>query len=258
MKAVILCGGQGTRFREVTYDRPKPMIEIGGRPILWHVMQIFSYHDVKDFLLCLGYRGDVIKQYFLNYRYTTSDFTVSLKDHETKFLDGQTDDWQVTLLDTGASTMTGGRISRALPSVGDETFFVTYGDGVANIDIRRLLEFHRSHGLVATVTAVRVPSTFGLLDVDSDYRVTEFREKPMVENFVNGGFFVFEPGIATYLGDDTCVLEREPLHRLVKDGQLAAYVHDGYWQCMDHRADFMKLDELARSGPAPWAMWDQG
>lgn len=260
MKAVLLCGGQGTRLREHTELRPKPMVEIGGRPILWHIMKGYSHHGITDFVLCLGYKADVIKGYFLNYNAMMSDFTVSLGRRSTVELHEFStieEHWRITLADTGEETMTGGRVHRASRYFAtDDTFLVTYGDGVADIDIGGLLAFHRSHGKLATLTGVRPPSKFGELQCSGD-QVLSFSEKPTGgQNLVNGGFFCFEREFLRYLSPAAdCILEREPLEACARDGQLCVYEHTGYWQCMDTFRDWMHLESLWKSGHAPWKVW---
>lgn len=258
MKTVILCGGIGTRLREQTEFRPKPMVEVGGRPILWHIMKIFAHYNLCEFVLCLGYRGDMIKEYFLNYEAMNNDFTISLEPGHPIQYHGSHDerDFKVTLVDTGANTMTGGRVRQTQRYVGNETFLVTYGDGVANVDIAKLLKFHRSHGRLATVTTTRPISRFGILDIDSKGIVTRFAEKPAEESWANAGFFVFEPKIFDYLeGGEQCVMEREPMERLVADGQLAAYQHEGFFFAMDTYREYEALNRLWDSGHAPWKVW---
>lgn len=253
MKTVILCGGLGTRLSEETQVKPKPMVEIGGRPMLWHVMKIYEGHGFNDFTLALGYKGEVIKDYFLNYHARLSDLTVHLKNGKVDYSNPTAEDWRVSLIDTGANTMTGGRLlrlKRHLQSAG--TFMLTYGDGVSDVDIPALLAFHRAHGRLATVTAVRPSARFGGMNI-GDGQVLEFKEKPQSgEGWINGGFFVFEPGVFDYLTDDATVLEQSPLESLVRDGQLMAYEHTGYWQCMDTIRDRDALQMLWESGSAPW------
>lgn len=253
MKTVILCGGLGTRLSEETQLKPKPMVEIGDRPILWHIMKIYERHGFSDFLLALGYRGDVIKDYFLHYHARLSDLTVTLRSGQIEYSNPTAEDWRVTMVDTGASTMTGGRLLRLADHLRPHgTFMVTYGDGVSDIDITSLLAFHRGHGCAATLTAVRPPVRFGDVRIDGD-RVTSFIEKPQAgEGWINGGFFVFEPVIFDYIADDSTMLEREPLEALAHDGQLMAYHHPSYWQCMDSLRDKNALEALWQSGNAPW------
>jgi glucose-1-phosphate cytidylyltransferase len=260
MRVMILCGGMGTRLRELTDLRPKPMVEIGGRPILWHIMKLYACHGMTDFLLCLGYKGSIIKEYFLNYEAMNSDFTVELGHRSGVHLHGAGHGergWQVTLADTGESAMTGARIRRAAKFLGDDqTFAVTYGDGLTDVDLSAALAFHRSHGGLATLTAVRPPSRFGELAA-TEGRVTAFIEKPQVaQGLINGGFFFFERGFIDYLtDDDTCVLEREPLERCAGDKQLFLFSHPGYWQCMDTIRDWESLQKQWESGRAPWKVW---
>lgn len=253
MKTVILCGGLGTRLSEETQLRPKPMVEIGERPMLWHIMKIYERYGYNDFVLALGYKGETIKDYFMNYHARLSDITVNLKHGQIDYSNPTAEDWRVSLIDTGANTMTGGRLLRLkskLQSGG--TFMLTYGDGVSDVDISALLAFHRAHGRLATVTAVRPPVRFGELSVD-EKRVTTFQEKPQAgEGWINGGFFVFEPEIFDFIEDDTTMLEREPLEKIALKGELMAYHHAGYWQCMDTLRDKHALEELWTKGKAPW------
>ena len=253
MKVVILCGGLGTRLSEETQVRPKPMVDVGDRPILSHIMQIYSRHGFNEFVLALGYKGDVIKDYFLSYHARQSDLTIQLKSGKVEYSRPTAEDWTVTLVDTGQATQTGGRLLRLRPQVEPTgTFMLTYGDGVANINVKDLLAFHRSHGRLATVTAVRPPARFGDLRIENE-RVMQFEEKPQAgEGWINGGFFVFEPSVFDYLDDDSTILERSPLERLAADGQLMAYRHSGYWQSMDTLRDKHALEQLWASGNAPW------
>lgn len=256
MKVVILAGGFGTRLQEETTIKPKPMVEIGGRPILWHIMKIYAAHGFNEFVVALGYKGEVIKDYFMNYRYRASSLTIHLNTGQTIVRDSNCEDWTVHLLDTGLHTQTGGRVKRAAQFVGNETFMLTYGDGVANVDVNRLLAFHRSHGRLATVTAVRPPARFGGLSFDGDL-VVRFEEKPQIaEGWINGGFFVLEAGVADYIEGDDTFFEREPLERLGQDGDLVAYRHNGFWQCMDTLRDVRLLESLWQSGQAPWKVWE--
>lgn len=256
MKIVILCGGLGTRLSEETQLRPKPMVGIGGRPILWHIMKIYERHGFNDFMLALGYKGEVIKDYFLNYHARQSDLTVHLKDGRVDYSNPTAENWQVSLSDTGANTMTGGRLLRLKPILQScGTFMLTYGDGVSDVDITALLAFHRAHGRLATVTAVRPTVRFGELSID-EKRVINFQEKPQAkEGWINGGFFVFEPAIFDFIDDDSTMLEREPLEQLALKGELMAYHHNGYWQCMDTLRDKHTLEELWANGKAPWKVW---
>lgn len=253
MKTVILCGGLGTRLAEETQIKPKPMVEIGNQPILWHIMKIYERFGFNDFILPLGYKGEVIKDYFLNYRMRSSDVAVNLASGETQFLDSETESWNVTMLDTGADTLTGGRLKRLESHLKDHgTFMLTYGDGVANVDIKALLNFHRQQGGIATMTAVRPSARFGTMTFEQN-RVASFTEKSQTDaGWINGGFFVFEPEIFDYLQDDNTILERDPLEQLAKNGQLYAYKHPGYWHCMDTLRDKLHLDEMARSQNVPW------
>jgi glucose-1-phosphate cytidylyltransferase len=255
MKTIILAGGFGTRLSEETELRPKPMVEIGGRPILWHIMKTYAHYGFNDFSVALGYKGEMIKRFFLEYRLLTSSLSVSLKDEKVDWHMGPEENWNVDLIDTGADTMTGGRLKRLMPTIEKETVMMTYGDGVANIDIKNLVEFHRSHGKLATVTAVRPPARFGSLSFDGD-NVTGFTEKPQLgEGWINGGYFVFESGVANYIDGDETYLEREPLERLAQDGQLMAFKHSGYWQPMDTLRDLQSLRERWDSQDAPWKVW---
>lgn len=253
MKTVILCGGLGTRLSEETQVRPKPMVEIGGRSILWHIMKIYEGYGFNDFTLALGYKGESIKDYFLNYHARLSDLTVHLKTGQVDFSNPTAEDWRVSLIDTGADTMTGGRLLRLkhhLQSHG--TFMLTYGDGVSDVNLTELLAFHRAHGKLATVTAVRPSARFGGMHID-DGKVLYFKEKPQSsEGWINGGFFVFELGVLDYIVDDATVLEQDPFEKLVHAGQLMAYEHSGYWQCMDTIRDRDALQALWDIGEAPW------
>ena len=253
MKTVILCGGLGTRLAEETQLRPKPMVEVGGRPILWHIMKIYERHGMNDFILALGYKGEIIKDYFLNYHARQSNLTVQLKSGYVDYSNPTAEDWRVSMLDTGTNTMTGGRLLRLRPYLQSEsTFMLTYGDGVSDVDIRALLAFHRSHGRLATVTAVRPPVRFGELSIEEN-RVTNFQEKPQAnEGWINGGFFVFESGIFDFIDDDATMLERAPLEQIALKNELMAYHHPGYWQCMDTIRDKQALEELWARGSAPW------
>jgi glucose-1-phosphate cytidylyltransferase len=253
MKTVILCGGLGTRLSEETQMKPKPMVEIGGMPIVTHIMKMYEQHAINDFTLALGYKGEVIKDYFLNYHARQSDLTINLKNGHVDYSNPTSENWNVSLLDTGSKTMTGGRLLRLKTHLQDDgTFMLTYGDGVSNVNLNELLKFHRSHGKLATVTAVRPSARFGGMHI-GDGKVLNFKEKPQSgEGWINGGFFVFEPGIFDYLTDDTTVLEQLPLENLVRDEQLMAYEHSGYWQCMDTIRDRDSLQELWESGDAPW------
>jgi glucose-1-phosphate cytidylyltransferase len=257
MKAVILAGGMGTRIAEESHLRPKPMIEIGGRPILWHIMKIYAAHGIRDFVICCGYRGYMIKEYFANYFLHSSDVTFDLEHNRMEVHQRFAEPWRVTLVDTGEHTMTGGRLRRVAPYVErEEAFCFTYGDGVADIDVGKLVEFHRSHGRHATLTATRAPARFGAIEVNASAAVTAFREKPVGEgSLVNGGFFVLSPRVLALLPGDETIWEREPLERLAADDQLRAYRHEGFWQPMDTLRDRQMLEELWQSGKAPWKAW---
>lgn len=253
MQVIILAGGLGTRLAEETDMRPKPMVEIGGRPILWHVMTIYAGHGYNDFLVACGYKGHLIKEYFHNFIIHNSDYRIDLRDGSQELLNSCSVDWRISVFDTGLETMTGGRILRLKKWIGEEAFMVSYGDGLGDIDISSLVEFHKAHGKLATVTAVHPPSRFGGLELDGDL-VKEFSEKPQTgEGWINGGFFVFEPGVFDYLADDATILERDPLERLATEGQLMAYRHEGFWQPMDTVREKRVLESLWDSGAAPWS-----
>jgi glucose-1-phosphate cytidylyltransferase len=258
IKVVLLCGGQGTRLREETEYRPKPLIEIGSRPILWHIMKQYQSHGFSDFILCLGYKGEMIKQYFLNYEAMTNDFTIALGTQASIRYHGAHGEqgFSVTLVDTGGEAMTGNRIKRIEQHVDDATFMVTYGDGVSNVNIRELLEFHKSHGRIATLTAVRPLSRFGMLTFGTRDDVVDFAEKPTMDNWANAGFFVFNREVFNYLSaDPNCVLEGEPLRRLAQDRQLMAYRHEGFFFAMDTYREYVHLNQIWSSGKAPWKTW---
>lgn len=256
MKVVILAGGRGTRLAEETEVKPKPMVDIGGRPILWHIMRHYAHHGFKEFLIALGYKGEVIKRYFLDYHSLNGSMTVDLSSGKVKKYSQDCDDWIVHLVDTGQDTLTGGRVRRLRPWLQDGTFMVTYGDGVSNVDLQDLLRFHRSQGRIATVTAVRPPARFGGIIFDGDL-VARFTEKPQIgEGWINGGFLVFEPEVFDYLDGDHSSLEADALERLAADRQLAAYRHEGFWQCMDTLRDKQLLESLWQSGRAPWKVWE--
>jgi len=255
MKAVILAGGLGTRISEESHLRPKPMIEIGGKPILWHIMKIYSNHGINDFVICLGYKGYVVKEYFANYTLHMSDVTICMSDNTRIVHQNHVEPWNVTLVDTGELTMTGGRLKRVADYVKGETFCLTYGDGLSDVDITALVARHRQAGRHATVTTIQPPGRFGALQIESDM-VTDFKEKPLGDGaWINGGFFVLEPAVFDYLDDDRTVWEHQPLQRLATQGQLAAYRHHGYWQAMDTLRDKNQLEELWASGKAPWRCW---
>ncbi|MBY4641606.1 glucose-1-phosphate cytidylyltransferase [Gluconacetobacter entanii] len=254
MKAVILSGGYGTRLMEETDSRPKPMVEIGGRPILWHIMKIYSHGGINDFVIPLGYKAEMIKQYFANYHLLSSDITVDMCNDSIVTLKRSAEPWRVTLVDTGLDTMTGGRLRRLQPYLQGEDFCMTYGDGVAEIDVRTTIDYHHSHGRIATVTAVKPPARFGTLEIVNGC-VDAFREKPVEPGYVNGGFFVLSPSVFDYLEDDETVFERGPLERLANDGQLMALKHDGFWHSMDTLRDKRHLEHLWETRNAPWRMW---
>ncbi|HEX2908713.1 MAG TPA: glucose-1-phosphate cytidylyltransferase [Phototrophicaceae bacterium] len=253
MKTVILAGGFGTRLAEYTELKPKPMVEVGGHPLLWHIMKHYAHFGFKEFVIALGYKGEVIKQYFLNYYSINSQvLSLSLKDGRVNLIESAAEDWLIDLVDTGLTTQTGGRIKRLQKWLGDSTFMVTYGDGVSNVDLNAVLRFHRQHGRIATVTAVRPPARFGGLTLDGEM-VVNFAEKPQIgEGWINGGFLVFDPGVFDYLGDDNTVLEAHTLETLAREGQLAAYCHSDFWQCMDTLRDKNYLETIWQNGHAPW------
>lgn len=257
MKVVVLCGGLGTRLREETEFRPKPMVEIGGRPILWHIMKIYAYSGFREFVLCLGYRGSMIKEYFLNYEAMNNDFTICLgRESHVRYNGIHTEQgFEVTLAETGLNTMTGGRLRSVRKYVDGETFMLTYGDGVADIDIRELLAFHKQHGKIATVTTVTPTSRFGIVEMSSGGQVMKFLEKPRTDTFASAGFFVFRPEIFNYLGGDECILELEPLQRLAAEGQLMAYEHRGFFYAMDTYREYEHLNDLWARKQAPWKVW---
>lgn len=255
MKAVILAGGLGTRLSEETVLRPKPMVEIGGMPILWHIMKTYSSFGVNDFVVCLGYKGYLIKEYFANYFLHMSDVTFDMANNKMKVHQASAEPWKVTLVDTGQDTMTGGRLKQVAAYVGDQDFCFTYGDGVADVDVGKLIEFHKAQGTLATVTSVQPPGRFGALDIVHG-KITGFQEKPQGDGAsINGGFFVLSPRVIDYIADSTTIWEREPLERLAREGQLSAYKHRGFWQPMDTLRDKIYLEELWRTGKAPWKIW---
>jgi glucose-1-phosphate cytidylyltransferase len=257
MKAVILAGGMGTRISEESHIRPKPMIEIGGKPILWHIMKIYSHYGVNEFVICLGYKGYVIKEYFANYFLHMSDVTFRMENNEVSVHSKRAEPWVVTLVDTGQNTMTGGRLRNVADYLGDEPFCFTYGDGVADVNIRKLIAHHERSGKLATVTAVQPPGRYGALKLAADMTVTGFTEKPRGDGgLINGGFFVLSPKVIDYIGGDSTPWEGEPMTRLAAEGQLAAYRHDGFWQPMDTLRDKNQLEELYNSGKAPWIVWE--
>jgi glucose-1-phosphate cytidylyltransferase len=256
MKAVVLAGGLGTRISEETHLKPKPMIEIGGKPILWHILKIFSAHGINEFIICCGYKGYAIKEYFANYFLHMSDVTFHMSSNTMEVHRMKAEPWQVTLVDTGEETMTGGRLKRVRDFIGQETFCFTYGDGVSDVDITALINHHHNHGLLATVTAVQPPGRFGSLEIGSNCQVAGFQEKPRGDgSWVNGGFFVLENEAIDRIDGDTTVWEHDPLKRLASEGQLAAFLHHGFWQPMDTLRDRVQLDELWSQGRAPWMVW---
>lgn len=257
MKVVILAGGLGTRFSEETGLRPKPMIEIGGRPILWHIMKIYSAFDIRDFVVCCGYRGHMIKEYFANYFLHNADVTFDIQKNQMRIHGHVAEPWRVTLIDTGESSGTGGRLKRVASHLGAETFCFTYGDGLSNVNLHDLIAFHRQEGALVTMTAVQPPGRFGSFPLAEDQsRVTSFREKPRGDGgWVNGGFFVMEPGAIDYIEGDTIFWEAAPMERLAEDNQLAAFKHRGFWHCMDHLRDKLILEDLWNSRQPPWMVW---
>lgn len=255
MKVAILAGGMGSRLAEETEIRPKPMVEIGGYPILWHIMRHFDTHGFNEFAIALGYKGDHIKRFFTDYLSANSSLRVDLATGSYDLLEaGHDEKWVVDLIDTGRWTNTGGRIKRLAPYLGDETFMLTWGDGVSDVDLKRLLEFHRSHGKIATVTAVHPPARFGQLEMEGD-RVSAFSEKPLDQGWINGAFFVLEPAVFDYIDGDNTLFEKEPMERLAGEGQLMAYRHEGFWQCMDTMRDKKLLEDLWADGNPPWKTW---
>lgn len=255
MKTVILAGGLGSRISEETHLKPKPMVEIGGKPILWHIMKSYSAHGIHDFIICLGYRGYFIKEYFANYFLHNSNVTFDMKDNSMKVHENSAEPWKVTLVDTGDKTMTGGRLKRVTPYLDNETFCFTYGDGLSNVDIGALVKFHKKQKTLATVTSVQPPGRFGALSMENN-KITTFEEKPQGDgSWISGGFFVLSPKVLDYIQDDTTIWEREPLQRLSEEGQLSAFLHHGFWQPMDTLRDRIHLEKLWESQNAPWKVW---
>jgi glucose-1-phosphate cytidylyltransferase len=253
MKVVLLAGGFGTRMSEYTSDIPKPMVPIGGKPILWHLMNYYSEYGHKDFYLALGYKSEVVKQYFLQYNILNSDFKIDFSKNSVEPINKGNLDWNVHLIDTGLNTMTGGRLKRLKEYINNETFMLTYGDGLSNVDLNKLIEFHKSHGKIATMSAVRPVAKFGELIINEQGKVESFKEKPQLEQgWINGGFFIFEPEIFDYLGGDEIMLEREPLEKLVINNQLMSYKHDGFWKCMDTKRDHEQFEKMYSEGKTPW------
>ncbi len=257
MKAVILAGGHGTRVSEETAVKPKPMVEIGGMPILWHIMKFYTAYGITDFIICCGYKGYVIKEYFSNYFLHHSDVTFDIQNNKIQVHQNDVEPWKVTLVDTGEATMTGGRIKRVQDYIGNETFCCTYGDGVSDVNINKLIQFHREQNVLATLTAVQSPGRFGAFRLEeSQFKIASFREKPLEEGvWINGGYFVLEPGVFDYIDDDSTVWEREPLRNLAQDGMVAAFRHQEYWHPMDTLRDKMVLEEMWATGKAPWKIW---
>jgi len=257
MKAVILAGGLGTRLSEETVTKPKPMVEIGGKPILWHIMKIYSAQGFNDFIICCGYKGYMIKEYFANYLLHVSDVTIDIKQNKTEIHSNNAEPWKVTLVDTGENAGTGGRIKRIEEYLNNETFMLTYGDGLSDIDLKELVNFHKQQKTLATLTAIQPPGRFGAFSLASDeHKIAHFREKPKGDGaWVNGGFFALEPGVIDYIKDDSIFWEAEPLNNLAEDGMLSAYKHAGYWQAMDTLRDRQVLDSLWRENKAPWKIW---
>ena len=258
MKVVILAGGFGTRISEESHLKPKPMVEIGEKPILWHIMKYYSAFGFHDFIICCGYKQHVIKEWFADYYLHNSDVTFDLSTNKMEVHNNYSEPWRVTLVDTGLNTMTGGRIKRIEPYVKGEIFMMTYGDGVSNVDLDALVKFHESHGKIATITTVNIGQVKGVLDIDQDNNITSFREKDDNDgSLINGGFMVLNPEIFQYLDGDDTIFERTPMQRLAAEGQLKSFYHDGFWQCMDTQREMKKLEELWQSGKAPWKIWDK-
>lgn len=258
MKVVIFAGGLGTRLSEETSKRPKPMVEIGGKPILWHIMKIYEAHGITEFIICLGYKGYMIKEYFMNYFIHNSDITIDLGANSSKVHQSKSESFKITLVDTGLHTKTAGRLKRIKPYLDNEPFMLTYGDGVSNVDITALLNFHKSHGKLATMTSIQPPGRFGSLDIANNNLITTFEEKPIGDNaWINGGFFVLQPEVFTYLPEDSdnIMWEDYPLEQLAKKKELVAFKHTGFWKCMDHLRDKVALDELWTSNKAAWKIW---
>lgn len=256
MKVVILAGGLGTRLSEETSIKPKPMVEIGGKPILWHIMKTYSHYGFDDFIILLGYKGYVIKEYFTNYFLHQSDVTIDLSDNSIKTHDNKSESWKVTMLDTGLNSMTGGRIKRAKEYIGNEDFLLTYGDGLADVDIQELVRFHKQHGKKVTITAIQPAGRYGALELKENKMVASFKEKPKGDgSWVNGGFFICNPSVIDYIEDDTTVFEEGPLSQAINDGEIFALQHHGFWKCMDTLRDKMEFEELWSNKSPPWAVW---
>lgn len=255
MKVLILAGGYGTRLSEATDVKPKPMVEIGGKPILWHILKTYSHHGFNDFVILLGYKGYVIKEYFANYFLHQSDLTIDISNNKIEIHNNSSEPWKVTLIDTGLDTLTGGRIKRAAKYINNEPFLLTYGDGVANVDIKKSVAFHKNHGKLITMTAIQPEGRFGALDIQGDH-IRSFVEKPKGDgSWINGGFFVCQPEVLDYIDGDSTIFERQPLEKLAQAEQLMAYKHEGFWQCMDTMRDKNKLEDLWASGEAEWKTW---
>jgi len=258
MKVVILAGGFGTRLSEETVLKPKPMVEIGGKPMLWHIMKIYSAYGFNDFVICLGYKGYIIKEYFANYFLHQSDVTFDIKNNQMEIHNSQADPWKVTLVDTGLNTMTGGRVKRVKPYLNNEPFMLTYGDGVGDVDIQALVDFHQKKNLLMTVTSVQPSGRFGTLNISDALEVKAFEEKPKGERgWINGGFFVCQPEVIDYIDDDTTIFERAPMEGIAQSGQMSAYKHEGYWKCMDTLRDKNDLEKSWSSGKAEWKVWNK-
>ncbi|MEG0485802.1 MAG: glucose-1-phosphate cytidylyltransferase [Oscillospiraceae bacterium] len=258
MKVVILAGGLGTRISEESHLKPKPMIEIGDKPILWHIMKLYSHYGFNDFVICAGYKQHVIKEFFADYFLHSSDVTFDLQTNSMQVHDNFAEPWKVTVVDTGLNTMTGGRIKRVAKHIGNEPFLLTYGDGVSDVNIKEVLEYHKSHGKLCTMTATNVGQRFGVLEIEKNGEISGFREKSNSDgSMINIGFMVCEPKVFDYIKDDTTVFEKEPIEALAAEGQLVAYKHMGFWQCMDTQREKQKLEEMWESGKAPWMMWDK-
>ena len=256
MKVVILAGGFGSRISAGSDLKPKPMVEIGGKPILWHIMKYYSSYGFNEFIICLGYMQYVVKEYFSDYYLHNSDVEFDLKENTMKVLDNRVEPWKVTLVDTGLNTMTGGRIKRIQKYIGDEPFLLTYGDGVCDVDLNKLIEYHKGHGRIATLTAINFGQSKGTLDIGPDGRVSAFREKEDQDGeIINGGYMVLNPEVFDYLGGDDCVFEKEPIQNMARDGQLMSYRHHGFWQCMDTQREHKLLEEMWRANKAPWKVW---
>ena len=258
MKVILLAGGLGTRISEESHLKPKPMIEIGGKPILWHIMKEYSYYGFNEFIICAGYKQHIIKEWFADYFLHNSDMTFDFTNgkNEMTIHDQHCEPWKVSVIDTGINTMTGGRIKRIQKYIGNETFMMTYGDGVCDVNIHALVDFHKSKGKIATITSIVFEQTKGILDISNDGLIQSFREKSIIDSArINGGYMVLEPQIFNYIKDDTTVFEKEPMERLAMEGQLAAYKHNGFWQCMDTKREMEKLDKMLQEGKAPWKKW---